>query len=36
MSPNKKLSLSLDTWAVTFAFILVLLVRSGILQRIPW
>ena len=28
--------LSLDTWAVGIAFLLVILVRAGILQRIPW
>ena len=28
--------LSLDTWAVLLAFVLALLVRSGVLKHIPW
>jgi hypothetical protein len=28
--------LSLDTWAVAIALILALLVRFGIIQKIPW
>ena len=28
--------LSLDVWAVAIAFLLVILVRTGILQRVPW
>ncbi len=30
------LHLSLDAWAVAIAFLLVILVRAGIVQRIPW
>lgn len=38
MSAEKPSSfrLSLDTWAVAVAFLLVILVRTGILQHIPW
>ena len=28
--------LSLDTWAVMVAFLLALLVRTGVLKHIPW
>ena len=28
--------LSLDTWAVLVAFLLALLVRTGVLKHIPW
>lgn len=28
--------LSLDTWAVLVAFLLTLLVRTGVLKHIPW
>lgn len=28
--------LSLDTWAVLAAFLLTLLVRTGVLKHIPW
>jgi hypothetical protein len=28
--------LSLDTWAVLVAFLLALLVRTGVFKRIPW
>ena len=28
--------LSLDTWAVTSALVLALLVRAGVLKHIPW
>ena len=27
---------SLDTWAVLLAFVLALLVRSGVFKHIPW
>ncbi len=27
---------SLDTWAVLVAFLLALLVRTGVFKRIPW
>jgi len=28
--------LSLDTWAVLVAFLLALLVRTGVLKHVPW
>ena len=31
-----KLRLSLDAWAVTIAFLLALLVRTGLVKHIPW
>jgi len=31
-----RLGLSLDAWAVITAFLLALLVRSGILKHVPW
>ena len=33
--PKKRL-LSLDTWAVLLALAAALLVRSGVLTRVPW
>jgi hypothetical protein len=36
MSNTKKLKLTLDGWAVTIAFLLALLVRAGVLKRVPW
>ena len=33
---SKSLTLSLDGWAVAVAFLLALLVRTGVLRRIPW
>ena len=33
--PNR-LKLTLDGWAVTIAFLLALLVRAGVLKRVPW
>ena len=37
-TPNKKTKfrLTLDGWAVAFAFALALLVRVGLLKRVPW
>lgn len=32
----KKLKLTLDGWAVATAFLLALLVRAGVLKRVPW
>ncbi|MGZ4817572.1 MAG: hypothetical protein ACXVZR_08520 [Terriglobales bacterium] len=42
MSENKQknrlqhLKLTLDGWAVATAFVLALLVRVGLLKRVPW
>jgi hypothetical protein len=33
--PNR-LKLTLDGWAVTIAFLFALLVRAGVLKRVPW
>jgi hypothetical protein len=33
--PSKS-RISIDTWAVIIAFLVVVLVRSGILKTIPW
>ena len=33
--PKKRL-LSLDTWAVLLALVAALLIRTGVLTRIPW
>ena len=37
-TPNRaeKFRLTLDGWAVTIAFLLALLVRAGLLKRVPW
>ena len=32
----QKFRLTLDGWAVTIAFLLALLVRAGLLKRVPW
>ena len=34
--PRPKFRFSLDAWAVTAAFALALLVRTGLLKHIPW
>ena len=31
-----RLGLSLDVWAVITAFLLALLVRTGVLKHVPW
>ena len=39
MSPSpvpSKSSISVDTWAVIIAFLVVILIRAGILKTIPW
>jgi hypothetical protein len=36
MPEPKKRFLSLDTWAVLLALAAALLVRSGVLSRVPW
>jgi hypothetical protein len=33
--PSKS-RISVDTWAVIIAFLVVLLIRTGILKTIPW
>ena len=33
---NKKKVLSLDTWAVIVALLAALLIRTGIIPRVPW
>lgn len=35
VSPNA-FRLSLDAWAVAAAFVLALLVRTGVLKHVPW
>lgn len=32
----QQLRLTLDGWAVAAAFLLALLVRTGVLKRVPW
>jgi hypothetical protein len=34
--PNKKTSISLDSWALIVAVALALLVRFNILKNVPW
>lgn len=33
---SKKSRFSLDAWAVAAAFVLALLVRTGVLKHVPW
>jgi hypothetical protein len=33
---RNRLKLTLDGWAVAIAFLLALLVRAGVLKRVPW
>jgi len=33
---GRRWKLSLDTWAVLVAFLLALLVRTGVFKHIPW
>lgn len=33
---GRGLKLSLDTWAVLVAFLLALLVRTGVFKHVPW
>ncbi len=33
---ERRWKLSLDTWAVLVAFLLALLVRTGVFKHIPW
>lgn len=35
-SPAKPWRLSVDGWAVTVALVLALLVRLGLIHRVPW
>ncbi|MGA3128494.1 MAG: hypothetical protein ABSD13_17465 [Candidatus Korobacteraceae bacterium] len=35
-SPAKRWRLSVDGWAVTLALVLALLVRLGLIHRVPW
>jgi len=35
-TPAPRFRLSLDVWAVIFAFALTLLVRFGVIKQIPW
>jgi len=32
----QRFKLTLDGWAVAIAFLLALLVRAGVLKRVPW
>jgi hypothetical protein len=34
--PKKKFSLSLDTWAVLIALLAAILIRTGVIPRVPW
>jgi len=34
--PAARFALSLDTWAVLLAFLLAVLVRTGVLKSVPW
>ncbi len=34
--PKKKFALSLDTWAVLVALLAVILIRTGVIPRVPW
>jgi hypothetical protein len=34
--PQKSPRISLDTWAVVAALLAALLIRAGVLNRIPW
>jgi len=33
---SKRFSLSVDTWAVALALVLVVLVKLGVLTKVPW
>jgi hypothetical protein len=33
---GKRAKISLDTWAVVFALLAALLIRTGVLKHIPW
>jgi hypothetical protein len=35
-SPPERWQLSVDGWAVTIALLLALLVRLGLIHRVPW
>jgi hypothetical protein len=35
-TPAKKFSLSLDVWAVFLAFVLALLVKTGVIKTVIW
>ncbi|MGA2903502.1 MAG: hypothetical protein ABSD98_06715 [Candidatus Korobacteraceae bacterium] len=35
-APAKRWQLSVDGWAVTIALVLALLVRLGLIHRVPW
>ena len=34
--PKKKFALSLDTWAVIVALLAAILIRTGVIPRVPW
>ena len=34
--PKQRFSLSVDTWAVALALALVVLVKLGVLTKVPW
>ena len=36
IADGKKRSLSIDTWAVVLSLLAALLIRAGMLNRIPW
>ena len=35
-APRRKFSLSLDVWAVVLSLALAVLVRTGVIKRVPW
>ena len=34
--PKQRFSLSVDSWAVALALVLVVLVKLGVLTKVPW
>jgi len=36
LETGKRPKISLDTWAVVFALLAALLIRTGVLKHIPW
>ena len=36
VAPSKNRFLSIDTWAVLLSLLAALLIRAGVLTRIPW
>ena len=36
LATGERAKISLDTWAVVFALLAALLIRTGVLKHIPW